>query len=317
MILKGVRQVKKEDKYVAKILFQNRVLQYKGQSFEDFFVSIMTKSNPEFQAVKAYGNMGDQKNDGFVRSTGTYYQVFAPEEITKDKTIKEAVKKLETDFKGLFEKWNDSCKLQKFYFVVNDKYEGLPALLIQKVLELDSDPSYSDVEIATFTAKDLERVFEKLDETEMQDIVGFIPDVSCEIVEYEALNEVVSYLLNTELSENDDGKLVVPDFAEKISFNNLSQEIELKLMTGSYQEGILKTYFNENPGVKEILQGKFHAMYEKACELISDAKENASDCRFYYILENSAPKKTIAIYTCIGVLMAYYFTTCDIFEEPQ
>lgn len=317
MILKGVRQVKKEDKYVAKILFQNRVLQYKGQSFEDFFVSIMTKSNPEFQAVKAYGNMGDQKNDGFVRSTGTYYQVFAPEEINKDKTIKEAVKKLETDFKGLFEKWDDSCKLQKFYFVVNDKYEGLPALLIQKVLELDPDPSYSDVEIATFTAKDLERVFEKLDEAEMQDIVGFIPDVSCEIVEYEALNEVVSYLLNTELSENDDGKLVVPDFAEKISFNNLSQEIELKLMTGSYQEGILKTYFNENPGVKEILQGKFHAMYEKACELISDAKENASDCRFYYILENSAPKKTIAIYTCIGVLMAYYFTTCDIFEEPQ
>lgn len=309
--------MKKEDKYVAKILFQNRVLQYKGQSFEDFFVSIMTKSNPEFQAVKAYGNMGDQKNDGFVRSTGTYYQVFAPEEITKDKTIKEAVKKLETDFKGLFENWNDSCKLQKFYFVVNDKYEGLPALLIQKVLELDSNPSYSDVEIATFTAKDLERVFEKLDETEMQDIVGFIPDVSCEIVEYEALNEVVSYLLNTELPENDDENLVVPDFAEKISFNNLSHEIELKLMTGSYQEGILKAYFNENPGVKEILQGKFHAMYEKACELISDVKENASDCRFYYILENSAPKKTIAIYTCIGVLMAYYFTTCDIFEEPQ
>lgn len=309
--------MKKEDIYVAKILFQNRVLQYKGQSFEDFFVSIMTKSNPEFQAVKAYGNMGDQKNDGFVRSTGTYYQVFAPEEITKDKTIKDAVKKLETDFKGLYEKWNDSCKLQKFYFVVNDKYEGLPAMLIQKVLELDADPLYSDVEIGTFTAKDLERVFEKLDETEMQDIVGFIPDVSSEIVEYEALNEVVSYLLNTELPENDDGKLIVPDFAEKISFNNLSQEIEIKLMTGSYQEGILKTYFNENPGVKEILQGKFHAMYEKACELIPDAKENASDCRFYYILENSAPKKTIAIYTCIGVLMAYYFTTCDIFEEPQ
>lgn len=312
-----MKLVKKEDIYVAKILFQNRVLQYKGQSFEDFFVSIMTKSNPEFQAVKAYGNMGDQKNDGFVRSTGTYYQVFAPEEITKDKTIKDAVKKLETDFKGLYEKWNDSCKLQKFYFVVNDKYEGLPAMLIQKVLELDADPLYSDVEIGTFTAKDLERVFEKLDETEMQDIVGFIPDVSSEIVEYEALNEVVSYLLNTELPENDDGKLIVPDFAEKISFNNLSQEIEIKLMTGSYQEGILKTYFNENPGVKEILQGKFHAMYEKACELIPDAKENASDCRFYYILENSAPKKTIAIYTCIGVLMAYYFTTCDIFEEPQ
>lgn len=309
--------MKKEDMYIAKILFQNRVLQYKGQSFEDFFVSIMTKSNPEFQAVKAYGNIGDQKNDGFVRSTGTYYQVFAPEEITKDKTIKDAVNKLEADFKGLYEKWNDSCKLQKFYFVINDKYAGLPPLIIKKVLELDADPAYADVEIATFTAKDLERVFEKLDETDIQSIVGFIPDISCELVEYDALNEVVAYLLNTEFSGHDDGKLVVPDFAEKIAFNNLSQEIELKLMVGSYQEGILKTYFNENPGVKEILQGKFHALYENACELIPDATKNASDCRFYYILENAAPKKTIPIYTCIGVLMAYYFTTCDIFEEPK
>ena len=90
--------MEKEHMYIAKILFKNKVYQHKGQAFEDFFVSIMTKANPEFQAVKAYGNIGDRKNDGFVRSTGTYYQVFAPEDITKTKTIADAVKKLETDF---------------------------------------------------------------------------------------------------------------------------------------------------------------------------------------------------------------------------
>lgn len=35
--------------------------------------------------------------------TGTYYQVFAPEDITKDKTIYDAAKKLEQDFRGLYE----------------------------------------------------------------------------------------------------------------------------------------------------------------------------------------------------------------------
>ena len=67
--------MEKEHMYVAKILFKNKVYQHKGQAFEDFFVSIMTKANPEFQAVKAYGNIGDRKNDGFVRSTGTYYML--------------------------------------------------------------------------------------------------------------------------------------------------------------------------------------------------------------------------------------------------
>ena len=62
--------------YIAKIIFSNHILQYTGQQYEDFFVSVMTKANPNFQPVKAYGNIGDMKNDGFDRTTGTYYQIF-------------------------------------------------------------------------------------------------------------------------------------------------------------------------------------------------------------------------------------------------
>lgn len=304
------------EKYVAKILFKNKVLQYKGQSFEDFFVSVMTKAEHDFQPVKAYGNIGDRKNDGFVRSTGTYYQVYAPEEVNKEKTIENAVKKLETDFKGLYKNWNNICPIQKYYFVVNDRYEGLPAPILQKVCELNSDPLYAGIEILTFTAKELQRVFESLGEMDMLELVGHIPNVSIGMIEYDALNEVVEYLLNVESPEYKGDKLVVPDFAEKIIFNNLSKEIEVKLITGSYQEGLLNKYFNENPGIKEVLQKKFSALYLQACEIIADSQENAADCRCYYILENSAPKRTMSIFTCIWVLMAYYFSTCDIFEEP-
>lgn len=88
----------KKEYYIAGIIFSNHIYKYKGQQFEDFFVSIMSKANPHFQAVKAYGRIGDRKNDGFDRTTGTYYQVYAPEELAKESTTKAGVKKIEEDF---------------------------------------------------------------------------------------------------------------------------------------------------------------------------------------------------------------------------
>ena len=81
----------KAEQYIEKIIFSNHILQYTGQQYEDFFVAVMTAANPNFQPVKAYGRLGDMKNDGFDAETGTYYQVFAPEDIMKYSTGNEAV----------------------------------------------------------------------------------------------------------------------------------------------------------------------------------------------------------------------------------
>ena len=89
------------------------------------------------------------------------------------------------------------------------------------------------------------------------------------------------------------------------------------MVTGSYQEGALNKYFNDNPGTREILQGKFHALYQMACEEILNTQEDGADCKFYYIVERACPKKTAGTIACVEVLMAYYFSSCDIFEEPQ
>ena len=62
-------------------------------------------------------------------------------------------------------------------------------------------------------------------------------------------------------------------------------------MTGSYQEGALERYFNENPGTREILQEKFHALYQMAGEEILSTQDDEADCKFYYILDRACPKK--------------------------
>lgn len=306
-----------EECYFARIIFKNKLLGYNGQKFEDLFVDIMSKANIEFQAVKAYGNIGDKKNDGFIRSTGTYYQVFAPENIGNSKTIYDAVKKLETDFRGLIKNWDDTCKVKKFFFVINDKYVGIPAPILEKVEELNNLPEFSEIDIGIFSGKDLESVFNSLDDDQVYDIVGYVPNQDMPLLEYEALAETVFYLTNVEVDGFENENLVVPDFNEKIKFNGLSQSIEDKLVCASYQEGDLLKYFNENPGLNDILQKKFHSFYESSKNEIQENEENYSDRRFFHILDKSCHKKTTSIITSVLILMAHYFISCDIFEEPK
>ena len=48
-----------------------------------------------------------------------------------------------------------------------------------------------------------------------------------------------------------------------------------------------------------------------------ETSENKSDLIFFYILEHAYDNKTADIQQAILVLMAYYFESCDIFEEPK
>ena len=223
----------KAEQYIAKIIFRNHILTYNGQQFEDFFVSIMTKSNPSFYPVKAYGNIGDEKNDGFDRTTGTYYQIFAPEDLHKGQTIYDAVEKLKTDFKGLYEHWNNDVPIKNFYFVTNDKNKGLPSPLHKAIIELDKE--YHDISINPFIAKDLASIFDLLDWDSKLDIIRFIPDEILPVVEIDALNETVSHLMKVELSRTTPDSFIIPDFDEKIVFNGLSDIVKNRLVTGSYQ----------------------------------------------------------------------------------
>lgn len=68
------------EKYIARLIFQNRIYESNGQKYEDIFSKVMTYSNPNFNSVKPQGQFGDRKNDGFDRTTGVYYQVYAPED---------------------------------------------------------------------------------------------------------------------------------------------------------------------------------------------------------------------------------------------
>ncbi|EAM4782516.1 hypothetical protein C8470_23630, partial [Salmonella enterica] len=65
---------------IARNMFHLQVYESDGVRFEDLFSKIMYYKSPDFQQVKPYGNIGDRKNDGFIKGQGVYYQVYAPED---------------------------------------------------------------------------------------------------------------------------------------------------------------------------------------------------------------------------------------------
>src|SRR5438132_1002759 len=110
------------EKTFARILFKLKVYSSNGQAYEDLFISIMRSESPDFVPIKPQGSIGDRKNDGYNRKTGSYYQVFAPENPKLKQ--QDAVSKLKEDFAGLKAFWDKVTPVREFYFVFNDKYHG-------------------------------------------------------------------------------------------------------------------------------------------------------------------------------------------------
>jgi hypothetical protein len=303
----------KEEKYIARLMFKTKIHELDKQSFEDFFVHIMQNVDADFKAVKPQGSYGDRKNDGFNDIAGEYYQVYGPEDVKLKED--EANDKLEEDFKGLVKYWKEKgFTINKYYFVVNDKYKGAYPTLHVKAKKLTTDYK---IDCTICTAKNLEDKFLLLDEHQIIDVIGFLPNaLEIESPNYDVMHEVIKHLLKIEVPSILEQ---IPDdinFDNKIVFNSLSRTISEYLNAGRRQNFAIKEYFELNSQfTKEELRNIFTGIYRKAVVEISDSPTK-NDEIFQYILEIASPNKTKAIYDSVYVLMSYYFEYCDIFETP-
>ena len=149
----------------ARIFFENRILKADKQAFEDLFTEIMNYKESDFQSIKPWGIIGDRKNDGYIKSRGVFYQVYAPEDISK--SYPNVIKKIETDFNGLMKQWSN---VREFYFVINDKYKGVNADSEQLLQDIKENNKLSESKF--ITAKDLENILFSLSDDQIIKITG-------------------------------------------------------------------------------------------------------------------------------------------------
>ena len=289
-------------KAIVRQLFQLKIHKANGQSFEDLFTMIMNYINPEFQQIKPWGNIGDCKNDGYIPSQGKYFQVYAPEDLRRN--LKSAVNKLKTDFSGLLDKWDN---VKEYYFVVNDKYRGVPPQLSQVVQEIANK---HNIKAEIWKANNLEDLVFSLDDDKIEVIVGGVPDPQAPL-RYDLLNEVIEHLMRIDISSLD-SDVTYPDWDKKIQFNNLSEMMEEWLRHGSLQVFALDEYLNN--------QSNFYAeeVKQRIRKIYIDKKDKFSgDDLFIQIMDEISPRSEGPFQGIAIIIMAKYFEICEIFEEPK
>jgi hypothetical protein len=127
----NVQKLTREELHYADVIFKLRIHECNGQAYEDLFVSVFEKRRPGFKPVKPHGQAGDRKNDGYVQETGSYFQVYAPEDASQK--ITEAITKAKNDFAGLKAFWDSISPIKEYRFVFNDKFKG-PYPEVEKAL---------------------------------------------------------------------------------------------------------------------------------------------------------------------------------------
>lgn len=107
--------------------FDGVFLRQQGMAFQDFFADVMEASLPgDFERLRAYGNRGDLKCDGRLRSRGIIFQVYAPREMK----LAALQRKIGDDFSGAKRDW----KKERYF-------------------ETHSDPLFGDEVAAVFRAE--------------------------------------------------------------------------------------------------------------------------------------------------------------------
>ena len=296
--------------------FKLKVYESNGQEFENFFVSIMQKIDNDFLPVKAHGNTGDCKNDGYNPKTGEYNQVYAPNNIKNSRTIHNAVEKLKTDFAGLYNYWNDIIPIKVYNYVINDKYDGCPPQINECIAELGNQ--YPEINFRILGCSQLQSKFLELEKEKIYETVEYFPEETIP-VEIGVLNDVAEYLLSLDHPLlSDDEVLIAPDFVRKITINGLSSPIFEYLSEANFSVGDLEDLFSsKDKELKKVLQQRLASFYIEAKNLIPEHETEYANVRYLSVLYKLCPSKKRKYVNAANVIMSYYFESCDIFEPPN
>ncbi|MBT8234301.1 MAG: hypothetical protein KJN84_16840 [Bacteroidia bacterium] len=148
------------DTRFLELQFKEAIYSKNSTEFQTFFEDIMTRRFDDFQIIRPYGSLGDGGNDGFIKSSGTYYQVYGP--LKPQEKDKDAADKCVDNFTTLLEKWNQISKVLEYKFVFNDKYLGSSILLEKAISKLEKD--YPHIKFQLFLSKHLKQEFFSLAE---------------------------------------------------------------------------------------------------------------------------------------------------------
>ncbi len=300
------------DKLMRAFYEQRFVIQFltqKGAAFQDFFSSLMEKRYPgDFVKVRPWGKLGDWKNDGYIRSQRKLFQCYAPLVELKD-SIHDTLNKIDKDFNGALPHWE---KYFDHWLFVHNSYDGLPAPILKKLLELGE--LHASLQIGPFGFAELKQEFLGLNETDLVSLFGLVPtEREISAIGFSELNSVLSTIAQQQPPSETDIRPVSPG---KIEANALSENVRELLTLGMKKSDLVRRFFRQwyDPTLGDRAAEAFRMKYEELRTAGTLPDDIFTQLQIFAgSAERRSPSHEFAVYA----VLAFFFEECDIFEPAR
>ena len=285
--------------------FENLFRAAKGNEFQTLFERLMGLAyKADFLACRPWGNQGDRKNDGFLRSERRLFQVYAPNEMS----AAEAIAKITEDFGGALGHWQ--AYFDKWVFAHNAT-DGLPPHIHELLLEFGK--ANPGITLEAWGLEEFRLIFRKLSSTDLVPWLGAAPsDETKASLGFGDLRPVLETL---------GGRPAPPDSPVrdvpmgKIEANALSESVATLIKSGMAKAPLVKTFFLQwhDEDLGETIAQAFRSEYQRLREvhtpneIFTKLQVWAGGCNL------GTPEHQMAVLTVI----AYFFERCDIYEAPR
>lgn len=314
--------------YFYQIFFRLEMYKRSGEEFQIFFSDIMNYTDSNFIKVAPFG--GDGGNDGCDPNKGHYYQIYSPKPTTQKKqTHATILQKSIEDFNKLNIHWNNLTGLPnitEYYFVYNDRFQGIPPNIIPLLAELKT--THKLIKSDCIYSNTIEDKFEDLSEQKKLRLLGRQPISEAPFeLDPSALGQLLQHLSNQSVNSLGFLEIDAPIWNEKIKFNTISSSLNNRLTDRSHQGYRVKNYLDQSKtsDAQEISQ-QINCIYKESKTFIPNSLENYADMRYFWMVDRLIPTNIFkennpfairAYRDASEIILAHYFDTCDVYDNPN
>lgn len=266
----------------------------------------MERCHPQdFQRVRPWGRYGDRKNDGYLKSERMLFQIYAPNEMTQERTLA----KIEEDFEGALPYWKDY--FDKWVFTHNS-LRGLSGDVLRKLLDLQT--YHPGIKCFNWGYIEILNKLFSLNDTDIAQILGPSPSIQDMLdTGYPEMQIVLGAISEKEPMQNQD---LSPVSDKKLSSNALSPYVIDLINYGKIKSTYVGNFFKEyyDPQFGDKIAKAFNDKY------IELRKQNLPPDIIFMKLEEFAggsARQSPKIEASVLAVLTYLFEECDIFERPR
>lgn len=293
-----------------RIGLQLRLRQVHGDSFQEFFGTVMAKTlGSDYVIVRAFGSLGDKGCDGFRSSTGTFYACYGKLEdagvqvSTLVSKIKEDFAKALTNFSGIMKEWH----------FVHNLTNGLP---VEAVLAMEALKKANPTLALGFIGPEgLEKLVFELSENDLVGLLGHVGTAEhTKNMRIQEIAEIIDSIVDGVEANLPPTSSPKPVPFDKMEFNKIPhawrQMLDAAAKNAAYVDDYLERTADPERGRKlaQIFKTRYQSLKAQGLSpntIMANLYEGLTG------IGSFPPERGIAA----QALLAFLFESCDIFED--